>query len=193
MSEPAGTADPLAATGVAAGGDPASPAGLVRLDPSAVRLRRGLRGDLQLLTAEICHLRVRLSRPFPLSRPDAWVAVQGADGREIGLMPGLGGLDRDSRALAEEALRMRYFTPRVTAIVELRDESEGGRSGGVVWELQTDRGPATLHMPNTNDHLQPLGGGRILLTDRAGNRYEIPDVHALDAASRGRLARFIWL
>lgn len=176
---------------VAGGGESAT--GLRRLDPVSVRLRRGLRGELQLLTPEVCHLGVRLIQPFPLSRPAAWLAVQASDGRELGLLPGLEGLDADSRALAEEALRLRYFTPRVSAILDLRDERIGGRSGGVVWELQTDRGRATLHMPNTNEHIQTLGQGRLLLTDRAGNRYEIVDVRRLDAASRARLSRYIWL
>ena len=119
--------------------------------------------------------------------------MAGRDGTEIGLLAGLDRLDKESRALCEEDLRLRYFTPQVTAILDLRDELQGGRSGGVIWELMTDRGPATLHMPNTNEHIQPLQGGRLLLTDRAGNRFEIVDIRALDGASQRRLSRFVWL
>ena len=113
--------------------------------------------------------------------------------REIGLIPDLAELDTGSRPVAEQELRLCYFTPRVTAILDLRDEAEGGRSGGAVWELATDRGRATLHMPNTHEHIQSLGGGRVLLSDRVGNRFEISDVAALDAASRRRLQRLVWL
>jgi len=169
------------------------PAGLVRLDATKVQLRRGPRGQVRLMLPDCCHLRVTLTRAFPLSVPDGWIALRGADGREIGLLPGVAGLDAESRTCAEEELRLRYFTPQVTAILDLRDEAPGGRHGGVIWDLETDRGPATLRMPNTNEHIQTLGGGRLLLTDRTGNRYEIADLHALDAASRRRLSKFVWL
>lgn len=192
MREFSATTDPSMAD-AAPGSQRTSPIGLVRLDPAVTRLEQGLDGDLHLILPDCCHLGVRLSRTFPLSRPDAWLIVHGRDGREIGLLPSLGDLDPDSRMLAEQALRRRYFTPLVTAIVDLRDESDGGRTGGVVWDLETDRGPAILHMPNTNDHVQHLGAGRLLLTDRLGNRYEIPDIRLLDGASRSRLGRYIWL
>lgn len=173
---------------------PAAPtAGLCRLDPAVTAFRLGPEGQLQLLLPEICHRRVTLVRPFPLSRTEAWLSVRGADGREIGLLPGLEAMDAESRQAAEAHLRLRYFVPRITAILGLRDESDGGHSGGLVWDLQTDRGATTLHMPNTNEHIQDLGGGRLLLSDRAGSRFEIPSVSALDAASRARLARFVWL
>ncbi len=182
-----------AATTVAAQDREGPPAGLRRLDPSQVRLRRGLAGDLLALLEDRCLLRAQLMRAFPLSQPAAWVALRQADGTEVGLLPGLDGLDAESRHLAEEELRLRYFTPRVTAILDLRDELQGGRSGGVVWDLMTDRGPARLHMPNTNEHIQPLGGGRLLLTDRMGQRFEIADLDALDASSRRLLGRYVWL
>jgi hypothetical protein len=174
-------------------GEGTAPEGLVRLDPADVRLRRGSLGQLQAVLPDRCLLRARLVRAFPLSRPEAWVALQQEDGQEAGLLQGLDGLDADSRQLAEEELRLRYFTPRVTAVLDLRDELQGGRSGGIVWDLMTDRGPARLHMPNTNEHIQPLGNGRLLLTDRDGQRFEIADIAALDANSRRLLRRFVWL
>jgi len=170
-----------------------APAGLVRLDAAGLHLRRGPRGEVRLLLPDRCYREVTLARAFPLSRPGAWISIRARGGGEVGLIPGTGALDAESRACAEEELRLRYFTPKVTAILDLRDEVPGGRGGGVIWELETDRGPATLRMPNTNEHIQPLGEGRIFLTDRAGNRYEIPDLRALDAASRRRLGRYVWL
>jgi len=196
----AGASGPVAAAATALVGEPlptdvaAVPVGgLRRLDPAATRFRLGPEGHLQLLLPELCHRRATLVRPFPLRRTDEWLSVRGPDGREIGLLPGLGELDADSRQAAEAHLRLRYFVPRITAIRGLRDESDGGRSGGLLWDLETDRGPTSLHMPNTNEYIQDLGGGRLLLSDRAGSRFEIASVSALDAASRARLARFVWL
>lgn len=182
-----------AATDVAASEDAVAGAGLVRLDAGLVRLRRGPQGELQATVGERSYLRVSCARAFPLSQPDGWVALRDGDGKEIGLLHGLDGLDAESRCLVEEDLRLRYFTPQVTQILDLRDELTGGRSGGVVWELMTDRGPARLHMPNTNEHIQVLGGGRLLLSDRAGQRFEIADLSRLDAGSRRLLSRFVWL
>ena len=168
-------------------------AGLVRIDPARAVFRLGPDGDLRVEFLAACHLHLTLVRPFPWRRPDPWLSVRGADGREIGLLPGVEGLDRDSRAAVEHHLRQRYLVPVVTAITGIRDEAEGGRSGGLSWHLLTDRGAAVLHMPNTTDYIRDLGGGRVVLSDRAGNRLEIPQLEALDPVSRARLARFVWL
>ena len=180
--------------GVGATAQPAPAAvGLRRLEPGSLQLRRGPRGEVRLLLPDRCHLAVTLTRAFPLSRPGGWIAIRERDGAEVGLLPDGACLDPESRTCAEEELRLRYFTPTVTAILDIRDVVPGGRGGGAIWELETDRGPATLHMPNTNEHVQTLPDGRILLTDRAGNRYEIAGLGDLDPASRRRLAQFVWL
>lgn len=170
-----------------------SAAGLARLDATKAQFRRGPQGQVRLILPDCCHLRVTLTRAFPLSHPDDWIAVRGADGSDLGLLPGLAGMDAESRTCAQEELRLRYFTPQVKAILDLRDETPGGRHGGTIWDLETDRGPATLRMPNTNEHIQSLGGNRLLLSDSAGNRYEIADLRALDAASRWRVSKYVWL
>jgi hypothetical protein len=41
------------------------------------------------------------------------------------------------------------------------------------------------------DNVIYLGEARVLLTDAEGNRYDIPDVSALDPASRALLARIL--
>lgn len=144
--------------------------------------------------------------PFPLSGPRNWislVAVEDADsdGRrsdggksdrvELGVLPGLDGLDEESHHAVATALRLRYFLPRVLRIEHVRDE-DPGQSGAVVWQLLTDRGPMRLRMPNLFDGIQQQPDGRILLADRDGNRADIPSVAELDPDSRKWLERYYW-
>ncbi len=181
---------------------------LIELDPRRCRLR--LDGEQRL--SGTVHGRdlpwIIPYLPFPLSEPQEWislVAVRDADGDgrrsdggqddriELGVLPGVGGLDEQSRQALETALRLRYFLPRVLRIVDVRDE-DPGQSGAVVWTLQTDRGPRLLRMGNLFEGIyDELGGGRLLLRDSDGTRVEIPNLHALDADSRRLLTRYYWL
>jgi hypothetical protein len=79
----------------------------------------------------------------------------------------------------------------VVRIVSVRDE-DPGQSGAVVWQLQTDRGPVRLRMVSLFDGIQQLDTGRLIFSDRDGNRADIPDVSALDPASRKLLERYYW-
>jgi|GEM_PF-259624 len=142
----------------------------------------------------------------PLTDPAGWISLiavedADADGRrsdggqsdrvELGVLEDLRGLDDAGRAAVQIALRLRYFMPRVLQIVAVRDE-DPGQSGAVQWELLTDRGPMRLRMASLFDGIQQLDTGRLIFADRDGNRADIPDVSALDAASRKLLERYYW-
>lgn len=143
----------------------------------------------------------------PLSDPEEWISIiavedADSDGRrsdggqsdrvELGVLPDLRGLDQASRTALQDALRLRYFMPRVLQIVSVRDE-DPGQTGAVQWELLTDRGPMRLRMASLFDGIQQLEEtGRLILADRDGNRCDIPEVKALDPASRKLLERYYW-
>ncbi len=178
---------------------------LVTLDPGACHLKPGPAGRLCGTVHGREHAEIVPYRPFPLSEPD-WVSLvtvedSDSDGRrsdgdrsdwvELGVLPNAGALDPESRAALDAALVLRYFLPRVQQISAVRDE-DPGQSGAVVWDLQTDRGPMRLRMPNLFEGIQQLPSGRLLLSGGEGNRADIPDVAAMDPASRRLLERYYW-
>ncbi len=127
---------------------------------------------------------------------------------ELGVLPSLDGCDTETRRSVEHSLHLRYFLPRILQIVSVEDE-DPGHSGAVVWELLTDRGPMRMRMASlfegitqleTGPRLVAAGdgnrpevpAGRILFSDRDGNRADIPDVATMDAASRRLLERYYW-
>jgi hypothetical protein len=111
--------------------------------------------------------------------------------RVEGGRPDLEGLDPPSRQAVETALWLRYFMPTVVRITAVAEESPG-QNGAVVWELDTDRGYMRLRMANLFEGIEQLPSGRIVLSDRDGNRAHIPDAAGLDPQSRRLLERYYW-
>jgi hypothetical protein len=153
------------------------------LDPRSVRVSRNASGRL-VLTIGMGVDEFEDVRPvcaFPLSAPEQHVSLMDSEGREIGVVRDLGELDPESRRVLREEREMVYLTTRVEAI-----KSVTSRYGIGTWELETDRGPRTIHVRLRGD-VRPLPGGRVVLTDIHGVKYEISDVAGLDERSRGFL------
>ncbi len=185
--------------GSTAAATPGSPAPDLRsagpplLDPAATSLRRGPSGDLRLVTPEVAHLWVRCYRAFPLSAPDGWVVFFDKAGGHIGLMESLTGLDPESAALCREELELRYVVPLVREVRAIREEfGENRWNPAQVWDVDTDRGPLRLHLPNLADHIRAVGEGRLLFTDRDQRRCLLRPVD-LSPRSRALVGRYLWL
>ncbi len=179
---------------------------LVVLDPAACRFATNLAGNLCGTIAGREHDLLAVYRTHPLSAPAEWISVVVLDdldsdghrsdgspgGRvEVGVLPDLEGLDPPSRQAVETALWLRYFMPTVVRITAVAEESPG-QNGAVVWELDTDRGYMRLRMANLFEGIEQLPSGRIVLSDRDGNRAHIPDAAGLDPQSRRLLERYYW-
>ena len=190
--------EPLARQQAEGTEEPLSDDGFALLDPGAVRLHRGPTGGLRATVAgdhPCSHLQVAVYRAFPLTDASEWLVLLDGQGKEIGTLRQAGGLDPESAALLDEELELRYLTPHVTEVLEIREETAegGGWTPAMVWDLDTDRGRVRLRLPNLVDHIRGLGPGRILIWDREGRRVEITDVLALSRSSRAWLSRFLTL
>jgi len=122
---------------------------------------------------------VTLARLFPLSDPYKWLAVLNKEDKEIGVLHDLHGLSSDEFACVEEELRRRYLIPEIKSILSRRD-----RFDMVEWTVETDRGRATFLTRQLHENVQRPIAGRIVIADVENNRYDIPDVDALDPESR---------
>jgi hypothetical protein len=165
---------------------------LVVLDPKAVRLFRTGGSTVRLtlndprVGAERSYISVAIARAFPLSDPERYIGLRDGNDKDIGMLAELGGLDAESRAIAEEELERRYFLPRVRRVASVKEEF-----GMTTWEVETDKGRRTFIVHNLREAVQDLSPTRVLVTDMDGNRYEFPDSRQLDDRSYGILQRVL--
>lgn len=151
-----------------------------------MKIERDPHGRLRLTDAAgRCHDGVLPVRAFPLSAPDAGLALLGADGRELAWIERLDALPAAQRALLEDELAQREFVP---VIARLRSVSTFSTPS--TWEVDTDRGPTRLVLKGEED-IRRLPGGALLIADRGGLLFRVRDRFALDRGSRRLLERFL--
>ena len=129
---------------------------------------------------------VRVKRAFPLTHDDCFIVVQDREGQEIGSLARLDELDRASRQVVEEELERAYFTPRIERITKVTVNFRVPR-----WEVETDRGPRAFEIYSSRRDIRHLGGGRVLVQDADGNRYEIPDYRQMEPVSRALVEEMV--
>ena len=160
---------------------------VTHLDPERVRFFVDAFEDLNLeLAGDRTYSRVRVKRAFPLTRDDCFIVVQDREGKEIGSLARLDSLDPASRQAVKEELERAYFTPRIQRITRVTTAYRVPR-----WEVETDRGPRAFEIYSSRRDVRLLGGGRVLVQDADGNRYEIPDYRRLDPASRAQVEEML--
>ena len=159
------------------------------LDPKTVRLFRTHPSDTTVrvtIDDDRSWRDVRIARAFPLSDPDKYIGLRDGDDKDIGILVTLQGLDGESRAIIDEELERRYFTPQVQRVLTVKEEF-----GVVTWEVETDRGPRRFLVRNLRDNSFPLGTNRLMVTDTDGNRYEFPDVQSVGPKAYAVLAKVL--
>jgi hypothetical protein len=125
------------------------------------------------------YLHVRAMAAFPLTRPATFIGLADGQNKQICMIQDLSDLDADSQAMVKELLEVRYFAPRITRILQAKDEF-----GVIQWKVETDRGPRDFFVRNLRDSLMDLSEGEQLLTDVDGNRFIVPELTKLDRDSR---------
>ncbi|MGI6264363.1 MAG: DUF1854 domain-containing protein [Acutalibacteraceae bacterium] len=132
--------------------------------------------------------RVAVHRCFPFSDPERYLSIREpeGDGREIGLIDDLKAMPETTRALLEGQLALRYFTPKIRRIRDIKEEY-----GYSYWDVQTDRGDCRFTVRMGGSNVYAIGKDRYLVNDLDGNRFEIPDLYALTPKEIKKLDLFI--
>ncbi len=125
-------------------------------------------------------------RLFPLSGLEKYITLLDQEGIEQAIIRDLRTLPAQERLIIEDCLKEYYLIPKVTRIV-----SSSEKFGVVTLETETDRGPAVIEIRNLLYGMKLLYGSRVLLRDGSDNRYEIPNLAALDKQSRQRIECFL--
>ncbi len=124
---------------------------------------------------------VRPLRPRPLTAPEVVVFVDDED-EDLWRINGLDELDPRSRVELEQALRERYYMPRIEQVTSTRT-----LFGTHYWEVVTNRGPASFALREPGKNVTWLNEHHCVIRDTVGNRFEMTDLRQLDPASRKRV------
>ena len=127
---------------------------------------------------------VRPIRLFPLTDPERWVAILDSKGQEVACIEDPATLDATQRAALDAALAKRHFVPVIRRILMITRAPDGHD-----WLVETDRGTTTFRI-ETDESIQSLGSGRIVIIDKLGTRYLVPKITDLDRDSRRKLERY---
>ena len=174
-------ARPLQAAGtVAVAGGASVPTALTDLvQPERVRLWEDA---FRVLHADVdgkVYDDVRPRRLFPLSGKADYVSFMTDRDHEVLLLARPDRLDRESRKALEQAFDRLYYRAIITRVDHVSETM-----GVSYWQVMTDRGYARFEVVDRQQHIRILPGGRFIITDADGNRFEIPDFGRLDARSQ---------
>lgn len=143
----------------------------------------GENGEMETKTYE----RIFLHRAFPFDHPFSYISVLDKDSKEIGMIADLAVLKEEDAAAIRRELDRKYYTPVVKSILSMKD-----KFGFSYWKVLTDEGELSFTLQDTFHSLMKVDGGtRIFITDIDGNRYEIPDIEALDRSSYKKIELFL--
>lgn len=132
--------------------------------------------------------RVGVYLTFPLTNPEEFISIREADekAKEIGIIEKLSQLEKDQQEMLREQIKLRYFRPVITKVLDVKDEY-----GYAYWNVVTTFGACRFTTQMSGDAVVHLSDSRLLVTDIDGNRYEIPDFYSLSVIERKKLDLFI--
>ncbi len=145
-------------------------------------------GFLSLKTKDKEYDRVGVYLTFPLTNPEEFISIREADekAKEIGIVEKLSALSKDQQEMLREQIKLRYFMPVITKVLDVKDEY-----GYAYWSVMTTFGACRFTTQMSGDAVVSLSDSRFLVTDIDGNRYEIPDFYQLGVMERKKLDLFI--
>ena len=117
-------------------------------------------------------------RLFPLSGLLMYISLLDPDGREVAIIRDLRTLPTEERKIIDACLDEYYFIPKITKICSLTE-----RFGLLTLQVMTDRGEVKIEARGIVHSFKLVHDSRVLIRDTNDNRYEIPNLYALDRRS----------
>jgi len=131
------------------------------------------------------HQQIKIIRSFPLSDPNQFICLIDKEENEIGVIENIKDLKKSGRKIVVDQLEKAYYMPRIVRI-----NSIDGRFGVTQWQVDTNFGPNQINLGSRMD-VAPMDGGRVLIKDVDGNRYEIVNYNELDPKSHALLELYL--
>lgn len=130
--------------------------------------------------------RVILVRNFPFQYEKEYITVLDAKTKEIGIVKNISDFKEETEGILARELERRYHMPKISKILKMKE-----KMGFTNWTVETDFGQITFSVKDTYKNIVKLHGGRCIITDVDGNRYEIPALSGLDKTSYKRIELII--
>lgn len=125
-------------------------------------------------------------RLFPRTGLRRYITLLNEDGAEVAVIRNLDTLPEEDRMIIEDCLDEYYHIPKVTRITGRLE-----KFGVIRFSVETDRGECTIEIRNIVHQIKMTYGMRVMFLDNDDNRYEIPDIRALDRKSRTLLEDYL--
>ncbi len=146
------------------------------IDLKAARFEKTIGGFLSLKIADKEYKRINVHRTFPFTNPDLYISVSDEDKKEIGFISDLNLLKSEYKKLIEDELGVRYFTPEITKVINIKEEF-----GYYYWEVETDAGHRKFTVQSGHNNMKTLNDIQLLIVDVDGNRYKMSDVNSMES------------
>lgn len=130
--------------------------------------------------------RVFLHRAFPFEEKFKYISVSDNDANEIALIKNIEDIQQDQRKYIIDELDRKYYSPVIKKIISMKE-----RFGFSYWKVLTDTDERTFTMQDTYRNIHKINITHIFLTDVDGNRYDIPDIEALDRTSYKKIELYM--
>ena len=158
------------------------------LDKDNAVFERTKGGFVSVRIGDEFYPRVQVIRMFPFSDPDKYISIRTPDehSKEIGVIEDMKNVSKETAQMLTEQLNLRYFTPIITKIINIKDEY-----GYAYFDVVTDRGACRFTINMGGHAVVHLSETRILISDIDENRFEIPDITKLSARELKKLDLFL--
>jgi hypothetical protein len=133
--------------------------------------------------------RVRVVRSFPFTAPNTYISIRTTEekSKEIGIIKDITkDVSKETRKMLEEQMNLRYFTPVITKINDIKEEY-----GHAYWDVVTTEGPCKFVIYMNSSSVVSLSDVRLMISDLDGNRFEIPDYTKLTPGELKKLDLFL--
>ena len=145
-----------------------------------------LRNGLLYLTLDGKETRVTLRRAFPFDTLWEFISVLNEEEDELGIVRDLAVFAEEEQNILREELERRYYSPKILKILSFKE-----RYGFSYWRVQTAEGEIRFTLHDTYKSLVRVSEKRVILLDVDGNRFEIPDLTALDKKSYRKIELYL--
>ena len=151
---------------------------LAVVGPERVRVREDEFGGLVVSVDGEEKTATKVVLAFPISGKSDCVSFLDDKGAEVALVGRPEELEEESREAVRRALERMYYVPKIVRIDAITE------TWGVShWKVETDCGYAVFEVV-AREHIRRLRGGRFLIQDADGNRFEIESTSKLDKRSQ---------